>query len=174
MTLWLCVGRNFSTSICLVWDFSLKRKVESVFNSKGEAEETHNVHFYMTCRFKNDTFGCQAFVLSELLKFTVEFKARSSLHARMHSVTCKLKRCGSGLPASSFLMKCSRRRRTTERVQQKTAKEKEPLPDLPLCQLSAKVRKRPVALGISALHWRSSELFVTADFNASVWKPWKK
>lgn len=53
-------------------------------------------------------------------------------------------------------------------MQQKTAKEEERLPDLPVCQLSANVRKKPVALGFSALHLRSFELFVAADFHVSV------
>lgn len=77
----------------------------------------------MTCRLKNYTSGCQAFVLGELLKFTTEFKARSSLHARTHSVTCVLKRSGCRLLASSFLVKRSRRR-TTEKVEDKNCQRR--------------------------------------------------
>lgn len=77
----------------------------------------------MTCRLKNYTSSCQAFILGESLKFTTEFKARSSLHARTHSVTCVLKRCGRRLPASSFLVKRSRRR-TTEKVEDKNCQRR--------------------------------------------------
>lgn len=120
----------------------------------------------MTCSFKNDAFGCQAFLRSESLKFTVEFKAHSSLHARMHSVTCVLWMSPPCQLFSREMLEEDEDHR--ESAAKKTAKDEEPLPDLPLCQLSAKVRKRPVALGISALHLGSFELFVTADLNVSV------
>lgn len=78
----------------------------------------------MTCSFKNYMCGCQAFVLGESLRFTAEFEARSSRHAHTHSVTCVLKHSACRLPASSFLVKRSRRRRTTKKVHKKLPKKR--------------------------------------------------
>lgn len=163
-TLCLCVAMNYSTPICVVEDPSPRRKVEAAFYSKGEAEETHNTRFYMTCRLKNYTSGCQAVVLGELLKFTTEFKARSSLPARTHSVTCMLKRSGCRLPASSFLVKRSWRG-TTEKVEDKNCQRRGAV-----ARFAGLSAQRQGAKEASSFRYFSTsfELFVTADFHGSV------
>lgn len=106
----------------------------------------------MTCSFKNDTFCCQAFVLSEFLKFTVEFRAHSSLHCTHALRHLRAQTLWMWLPCQLFPCEMLKEE-TTERVQKKkTAKEDGWLPDLPLCQLSASALKRPVASSVLALH----------------------
>lgn len=121
----------------------------------------------MTCRLKNYTFGCQAVVLGELLKFTTEFKARSSLPARTHSVTCVLKRSGCRLPASSFLVKRSWRG-TTEKVEDKNCQRRGAV-----ARFAGLSARRQGAKEASSFRYFSTsfELFVTGDFHGSVWKP---